>query len=222
VAQRVLTESPMRKRGVAGLVCLLLGGVLVGAPAAAGAGCAADDACREAGRCTLIGDRCLVGGDADCRRAVVCLEQGRCSVDDRGKKCVARHVEDCRASRRCTEKGRCFLDADAERCDNGTEPHSPALLYTGVSIVALGAAGIVAGSLALLLGGVDGGLHDDFGDPAAVAGALGIGIGASLALSIGTPLAAIGGAREQRPDGREELQFRLQLAPTGAAFRVDY
>ena len=68
--------------------------------------CVATAECLSAGRCTTRAGKCVVGGDADCRRADSCNgSAGLCTV--KNGVCVARHDADCRATRVCETLGRC-------------------------------------------------------------------------------------------------------------------
>jgi len=68
-------------------------------------GCTVDDACRVGGRCTLQGDRCVVGGDLDCQGSSGCEAGGRCSMRD--GRCVVASDADCVRSMGCA-RGKCI------------------------------------------------------------------------------------------------------------------
>lgn len=70
--------------------------------------CVATAECLSAGRCTTRAGKCVVGGDADCRRADSCNgSAGLCTV--KNGVCVAQNDADCRAARMCETLGRCHF-----------------------------------------------------------------------------------------------------------------
>jgi hypothetical protein len=64
--------------------------------------CATTAACREYGQCTLVQERCAVGGK-DCPGT--CPDAGECTVVRH--RCAAGTDADCRGSLMCRERGQC-------------------------------------------------------------------------------------------------------------------
>lgn len=70
--------------------------------------CAASDACKQEGLCSLGSDACVVGSDAECRASKRCSDLGQCRKDpDHDWNCVADSDADCAASLQCKERGFC-------------------------------------------------------------------------------------------------------------------
>jgi hypothetical protein len=67
---------------------------------------AREDACKGEGRCTGSDQQgCVAGSNADCQKAKVCQDDGRCTAQE--GKCAATSPEDCKNL--CTMDGRCSL-----------------------------------------------------------------------------------------------------------------
>jgi hypothetical protein len=104
--------------------------------------CARSQACRVHGRCTLLGNKCDVVTDADCKASEVCKEDGSCQriirwdgtaacvppcdrrepcravgyCQRKGERCLPGSDADCAQSLACKLKGRCVVGGDG-RCD---------------------------------------------------------------------------------------------------------
>lgn len=65
------------------------------------------DFCSLEGACSVRDGNCVVASAADCKAALICRDEGRCSFDEANGRCFAASDEDCMGSTRCTEKHWC-------------------------------------------------------------------------------------------------------------------
>src|SRR5262245_42700207 len=109
----------------------------------------ADD-CADSGHCRLVDDDCVVVSNDDCRRSDECRVNGSCTAElpsgefERGR-CVASSLTDCRNSLSCGDVGLCYLNRAEGACDDGKEPRSEPLMWTGIGTLGLGGVAFFVG-----------------------------------------------------------------------------
>ncbi len=69
--------------------------------------CRTRSACKEYGRCTLVGGECKATNDSDCRQSTLCKKYGQCIYNKSRDECRSSGDSDCRQSTECKTHGEC-------------------------------------------------------------------------------------------------------------------